>query len=120
MVLADGAMPSGLDPKRQPEDLDEADRRRVIEGVALVVRGEALVVERHRRATPDDDGVAVIQPDPNLAGDDPLRRRGVGAKVARQRAEPQPVVDQPGQLVGHEAVEPERVAADSVRPSSAR
>src|SRR5919198_4642796 len=43
---ADSAMASRLDAKRQAEDLDEADGRSVIEGVALVVCGKAPVVER--------------------------------------------------------------------------
>src|SRR4029077_15453905 len=43
-VLAHGPVPGGLDPQRQAEDLDESDRRGMIERVAFVVRGEALVV----------------------------------------------------------------------------
>ena len=46
MPLPDRAMAGRLYPKRQPEDLDEADRGRVVERVALVVRGQFLVVER--------------------------------------------------------------------------
>src|SRR6185503_17506701 len=56
----DGAVPCGLDPQRQPEDLDEADRRRVVEGVALIVRGEALVIQRQRGAPPADDRLPVV------------------------------------------------------------
>ena len=109
-MLPDRPVTGRLDPQRQPEDLDEPDRAGVVERVALVVRGERLVVQRHRRAPPDDDRRAVIQPHPDLARDDPLRRRDVRPQVARQRAEPQAVVDQPRQLVGHEPVEPQRVA----------
>ena len=103
MVLADRAVAGGLDPQRQPEDLDEPDRRGVVERVALVVRREVLVVQRQRRAPAGDDRAAVVEPDPDLARDDPLRRRDVRPQVAGQGAEPQAVVDQPGQLVGDEA-----------------
>ena len=110
VVLADRAVAGGLHAQRQPEDLDEPDGGGVVERVALVVGREALVVQRQRRAAPDDHGLAVIEPDPDLARHDALRRGDVAAQVARQGAEPQAVVDQPGQLVGHEPVEAERVA----------
>ena len=56
-MLADRAVPRRLDPQRQPEDLDEPDRRRVIERVALVVGGKALsysdIGERRPTTTAD-------------------------------------------------------------------
>ena len=72
VVAADRTVAGRLDPQRQPEDLDEPDRRGVVERVALVVRRQALVVERQRRAPPDDDRRAVVEPDPGVAADDPL------------------------------------------------
>ena len=72
MVAADRPVAGRLDPQRQPEDLDEPDRRGVVERVALVVRRQALVVERQRRAPPDDDRRAVVEPDPDVAADDAL------------------------------------------------
>src|SRR5207244_6317285 len=81
-----------LDPQRQPEDLDEANCGRVVERVALVVRCEAPVVERERGTAAGDDRIAVVQPNPDLAGYDALRRGDVATQVAVERAEPQAVV----------------------------
>src|SRR4029079_13500830 len=67
VMLADGAVSRGLDAQRQPEDLDEPDRRRVVERIALVVRGERLVVQRHRGAPPDDDSRPVVKTYRDLA-----------------------------------------------------
>ena len=86
VVLADGAVAGGLDPQRQPEDLDEPDRRRVVERVALVVRRQALVVQRQRGAPTDDDGLAVVEADPDVAGRRPAattRRRRAGRATGR-------------------------------------
>ena len=52
---ADGAVPRGLHAQRQAEDLDEADRGRVVERVALVVGREVLVVQRQRERRPTTD-----------------------------------------------------------------
>src|SRR3954454_24585014 len=52
----------------------------------------------------------MVESHPNLARHDALGRGDVGAQVARQGAEPEAVVDEPGQLVRDEPVEPERVA----------
>lgn len=54
MALADGPVTGSLDAQGQAEDLDEADSRGVIEGVALVVGGQALVVQRQRGAASSD------------------------------------------------------------------
>ena len=58
---------------------------------------------------PDHYRGPMIQPDPDLAADHPLGRGHVAAQVAVERREPQPVVGQLGELVGHGPVEPERV-----------
>jgi hypothetical protein len=60
-------MPGGLDPQRQAEDLDESDRRGMVERIAFVGRREALVVQRHRGASAGDDGTAVVEPDADVA-----------------------------------------------------
>ena len=52
----------------------------------------------------------MVEADPDLAGDDALGGRHIGTQVAGQGAEPQAVVDEAGQLVRHEGIEPERVA----------
>jgi len=49
----------------------------VVEGVARVVCGEVLVVQRERRATTDDDGLAMVEADADFAGDDQLRGLGI-------------------------------------------
>ena len=50
--------------------------------------------------------------DPDLARDDALRAGDVAPQVAVERAEPQAVVGELGQLVGHVAVEAERVLGE--------
>ena len=81
----DRAMPGGLDPERQPEDLDEPDGRGVVERIACVIRRQALVVQRQRRAPPGDDRLAVVQADPDLAGHDPGAAGGAHARLAGER-----------------------------------
>ena len=51
----------------------------------------------------------MVEPDPDVAGDDPLRRGDVAAQVAVEGAEPEAVVGELGELVGDEPVEPQRV-----------
>ena len=70
--------------------------------VVRLVGRERLVVQRERAAPADDDRVAVVEPDADVAADDALAARRVGAQVAVQGAEPEPVVGELGQLVGHD------------------
>ena len=109
---ADRAVASRLDPQREAEDLDEAHGARVVEGVALVVGRQVLVVQRERRAPPVDRGGTVIEADPDVAGDRPIGARDVAAQVAVEGAEPQAVVGELGDLVGDDAVEAERVLGE--------
>ncbi len=112
---AHGAVTGGLRAEWQAEDLDEPDGRGVVEGVARVVRGQVLLVQRERRAPARDDRAAVIEPDPDLARDDALRARDVAPQIAVERAEPEAVVGQLGELVGHPAVEAQRVLGERQR-----
>jgi hypothetical protein len=73
-----GAMARRLGPKRQTEDLDEADGRSVIECILRFIRGERLVVQRERAAPARHDSVAVIQPDADVTTDDALAAGRVG------------------------------------------
>ena len=74
-----------LGPERQPEDRDEPDGALVVERVADVVRGERLVVQRVRASAADDHGVAAIEADPDLAGDEALGSGDVVAQVRLER-----------------------------------
>ena len=73
MVFADGAVARGLHAEGQPEDLDEPDRRSVIEGIALVVGCQVPVVQGERRTATGNNGSTVIKAHPDLAGYDTLR-----------------------------------------------
>ena len=77
-----------------------------------LVRRERLLVQRERAAPAGDDRVAVVEPDADVAADDALAAGRVAAQVAVQGAEPQAVVGELGQLVGHDAVEAERVLGE--------
>ena len=109
---ANRAVARGLGPQRQPEDLDEPDRGRVVERVARVVGGQVLLVQRERGAATGHDGAAVIEANPDLTRDHPLRARDIPAKVTVQGAEPQAVVGELGQLIRHAAVEAKGVLAE--------
>ena len=81
-----------LGPQGQPEDADEADRGGVVERVVRVVRGERPVVQRVVAPAAHDMCGAMVESEPDLAVDHPLRGCHVLPQVAMQRAEPDAVV----------------------------
>ena len=100
---------------RQAPDVDEAGRRAVLEGVALLVRRESVVVQRDGRAPADDLRAALVQPDPHLAGHDRLRRRDERVERGLRRREPEAVVDERGVAVCELGLEVLQVALDRQR-----
>ena len=109
MVFAYGTMTRRLDPERQPEDLDEANGRGVIEGIALVVGGQIPVVQGKWGLSTRHHGGSVIQPHPDIARYDPLGGSDVAAEVSMECREPQSVIRQLRMFVGDQAIESERV-----------
>ena len=83
----------GLDPHRQPPDLDEPRRRRPVVLVLLVVRRQREVVQAFRRLPPHRVGHALVQLHPHRPGHVALRGLHVGRQVLVVGREPQPVVD---------------------------
>jgi len=84
----------------------------MVECVVRFVRCQGPVVQRERAAPADDDGVAMVETNADVAADDALAAGGVAAQVAVQGAEPQPVVGELGQLIGHHPVETESVLGE--------
>ncbi len=95
--------------------MDEARGRAVLEGVALLVGRETVVVQRDGSAAADDLRVALVQPHAHLAGDDALRGRHEGVERGLRRREPEAVVDERGVAVRELGLQVLQVALDRQR-----
>ena len=84
---------------RQPPDVDEALRCRLVVLVALVVRRQAEGVEAARRLRAHRRRLALVQPHPHRAGHVALRRLDVTRQVLVVGGEPEAVVYQVGILL---------------------
>ena len=89
--------PVGGDLGRQAVHVHEALRRRLVEGVALVVGGQVEVVQRFRAAAAVDRDVPAVQHHPDLAGhvllglgDERLQRRSSAASTTDRRTPARP------------------------------
>src|SRR5947199_5965478 len=84
----------GLDPQRQAEELDEADRRPLVELVALAIGGLLEAVERVGRLASGHREAALVHLDAHAATDEALRAGDILHQVQVVGREPQAVVDQ--------------------------
>src|SRR5438093_10751728 len=78
----------GLDPQRQAEELDEADRRPLVELVALAIGGLLEAVERVGRLASGHREAALVRLDAYAATDEALRAGDVLHQVQVVGREP--------------------------------
>src|SRR5258707_12695059 len=103
------ALDLGSGPHALAPELDEARRRRLVEGVALAVGGEGELVELLRALSADDLGGAPVKLEADVAGDVALGLRDERVKSVAERAEPEAVVDPLAPLLGDAVLEPGNV-----------
>ena len=107
------ALDTRLRAQRQAEQLDEAARRGVVEGVADAVVGRQVVaVQRSLGAPADDRAVPPSRRMRTDAGDVLLGLLDEGVERGAQRREPEPVVHEARPLVGDDALESRDVARE--------